>query len=112
MQVLSLEQFGYKATGCVGSREAIEQFSAAPGEFDIVVTDEVMPDMTGMEVAAELSRIRPGIPIILCTGFGREIDEREMREAGINCVIVKPTTQQNFARTVRRVLDKQYNKEK
>jgi CheY-like chemotaxis protein len=62
-----LESLGYKVTKKVAAPEALDTFRANPENFDLVITDQTMPDLTGVELSTELLRIRPDIPIILCT---------------------------------------------
>ena len=85
--------------------DAPELFTSSPQTFDLVVTDLTMPHMTGDELAVELFRIRPDIPIILCTGYRKRITEREAMDLGIQAFVMKPLTQHELANTVRRVLD-------
>jgi len=100
-----LENLGYHVTPCTGSLEAFEAFRAKPDEFDLVITDMTMPKMTGAKLAARLLKIRPDIPIILCTGFSELIDEKKVKAMGIQEYIMKPIVKDNIARTIRKVLD-------
>jgi len=100
-----LEQLGYRVTTRQSAMDALELFRDSPERFDLVVTDLTMPNMTGDRLAVELFRIRPDIPIILCTGYSTRITEREARALGIQAFVMKPLTQHELARTVRRVLD-------
>ena len=63
-----LERMGYEVTAMNDSTEAFETFSSDPSRFDLVITDQTMPGFTGLNLARELLKIRPDIPIILCTG--------------------------------------------
>jgi len=63
-------------TGRTSSIEALEAFRNNPKGFDLVITDQTMPNMTGKTLAKELMAIRPDIPVILCTGFSEQIDEK------------------------------------
>jgi len=65
-----------------------------------------MQNMTGKDLAKELMSIRPDIPIILCTGFSEQIDEKRAEEMGINAFVVKPIVMRQMAQTIREVLDK------
>ena len=65
-----------------------------------------MPDMTGKELAGKLKKLRPDIPIILCTGFSEQIGEEEARKIGIDAFVMKPITRSEIANTIRRVFDK------
>ena len=77
-----LERLGYTVTARTNSKEALELFQAAPDSFDVVITDMTMPRLTGDTLASELLKIRPDLPIILCTGFSQQIDEEKSAEFG------------------------------
>ncbi len=100
-----LENFGYHVTGRTSSIEALEAFRNKPGAFDLVITDQTMPNMTGKDLAVELMSISPDTPIILCTGFSDQIDERSAKEMGISAFIMKPIVMRQIAQTIREVLD-------
>ncbi len=102
-----LESLGYKAAGRTGSIEALETFRAQPDKFDLVITDQTMPNMTGETLAKELLRIRPDIPIILCTGYSELITKEKARAMGIRELIMKPVVRSELARIIRDVLDSQ-----
>ena len=103
----ALERFGYTVFSTVDPVEAFEAFRAAPDKFDLVVTDQTMPNMTGMELAAELRQIRPNIPVILCTGYSELVTEQNMRAADIQDVMMKPLIMHEAGRIIRRVLDRE-----
>jgi two-component system cell cycle sensor histidine kinase/response regulator CckA len=100
-----LEGLGYQVTARTSSTKALEAFRAKPDKFDLVITDRTMPDMTGETLAKELIRIRPDIPVILCTGFSALITEERAKEMGIREFIMKPLVMSEMARVVRRTLD-------
>ncbi len=100
-----LEQFGYEVVTKRSSTEALELFRAEPDRFDLVITDMTMPDMTGDKLAHELMKIRPQIPIILCTGHSRLVSEEKAKDIGIKAFVMKPLVMRNLAETVRKVLD-------
>ncbi len=83
----------------------LNQTQAQPAKFDLVITDQTMPNMTGVELIKEMRRIRPDIPIVLCTGYSEMIDEAKAKEMGISFVM-KPIVMSEIANTVREVLDK------
>jgi PAS domain S-box-containing protein len=101
-----LERLGYKVTARTSSIEALEAFRHKPDEFDLVITDQTMPNMTGKELAKELMSIRPDIPVVLCTGFSEQIDEKKAIEIGISAFVMKPTVMSVMATTLRKVLGK------
>lgn len=101
-----LERLGYQVTSRTSSVEALEAFKAKPDEYDLVITDMTMPNMTGVELSARLREIRPDIPIILCTGFSEMIDEDKAKNMGISAYIMKPILKDEIGGAIRKVLDK------
>jgi PAS domain S-box-containing protein len=100
-----LEKLGYRVTEFTASEEALQAFRAAPEGFDLVITDMTMPKLNGDELAREVLRIRPGMPIIICTGFSGLIDPEKAKAMGISEFMLKPVEKAELARAVRRVLD-------
>lgn len=105
MEQLMLERLGYQVTATTGSLEALEAFRAAPGRFDLVITDQTMPNMTGAELCKKLLSIRPDIPIILCTGFSDLVTPEKAQAMGIGAFMRKPPARRELARAIRRLLD-------
>ena len=101
-----LERLGYQVTIRTGSVDALEAFKANPDRFDLVVTDMNMPNLTGIQLAGEIKKIRPEIPIILCTGYSYQVDEEKSKALGIQGFIMKPVMTQEIAGVIRKVLDK------
>jgi PAS domain S-box-containing protein len=99
-----LERLGYEAVAKKSSVQALELFRAEPDRFDLVITDMTMPDMTGDKLARELMKIRPDIPVILCTGHSSLVSQEKAKEIGIRAFVMKPLVMRNFAETVRKVL--------
>ncbi len=100
-----LDGLGYDVTVRTSSIEAIKAFRIKYDEFDLVITDMTMPNMTGKELTRELLTIRSDIPIILCTGFSEEIDKDISVELGIAAFVMKPISMRDLANTIRKVLD-------
>jgi len=100
-----LERLNYEVVACLSSVEALEAFRAVPQRFDLVITDQTMPQMTGDALAQALRRIRPDIPIILCTGFSHTMDPESARTLGIDAWLAKPWQARELATTIQRVLD-------
>ena len=100
-----LEDLGYKVVSRTSSIEALELFRTKPDRFDLIITDMTMPNMTGDDLSKELLKIRPDIPIILCTGFSEKISPEKTKIIGIREFVMKPFALQAFAETVRKVLD-------
>ncbi|MEE8292134.1 MAG: ATP-binding protein, partial [Candidatus Tectomicrobia bacterium] len=101
----TLEQFGYTVVSHTSSIEALEAFRAMPQRFDLVITDQTMPQMTGEQLVRELRRIRPDIPIILCTGFSHIMNAEKAQAMGIDAFCMKPLVTRDLAVTVQQVLD-------
>ena len=100
-----LEKQGYIVQTRASGTDALECFRQDPHGFDLVVTDMTMPGMRGDRLAEEIMAIRSDIPVILCTGYSRQISKEKAREIGIRAFVMKPLTQQELANTVREVLD-------
>jgi CheY-like chemotaxis protein len=105
MQQAALERLGYKVTVRTSSVDALEMFKADPAAFDLVITDMAMPNMTGEQLARQLLRIRPDLPIVICTGFSERIDAQRAKAIGIKGFVMKPMLINELAAEIRRVLD-------
>ena len=99
-----LRLLGYQVTGKTSSLEALETFKTNPEAFDLVLTDQTMPDMSGAELAVELLKIRPEIPIILCTGYSTKISDERAKEIGIVDYFMKPLDTNKLALIIRKAL--------
>ena len=99
-----LEHLGYEVVSRTSSIEALEAFRAMPQRFDVVITDHTMPNMTGEQLARELRRIRPDIPIILCTGFSHTMNSDRAQAVGIDAFCMKPVVARDLAVTIQQVL--------
>jgi PAS domain S-box-containing protein len=100
-----LEHLGYKVVARLSSIDALEAFRARPENFDLVITDQTMPQMTGADLAKSILEIRPDMPVILCTGFSENITPDRAKVIGLRSVVLKPFIMRDLAFTVRRVLD-------
>ena len=105
MGKLILEQLGYEVTTCTGSMEALDLFHSNADYFDLLITDMTMPTMTGDQLAIELMKVRPDLPVILCTGFSRKISKDTASQIGIKAFAHKPIVKEELANTIREVLD-------
>ncbi len=99
-----MEVLGYNVIAKTSSNEALETFRAQPDKFDLVITDQTMPNMTGERLAKEIMRIRTDIPIIICTGFSESINEKKAKAIGIRAFLMKPVVMRELAETIRDVL--------
>lgn len=104
-----LKQLGYKITAATDPAIALQLFRSSPEQFDLIITDQAMPHMNGIELAGELTSIRPGIPVILCTGYDTistvGTDDIGETAAFINELALKPLVRSEIAAIIRRVLD-------
>lgn len=100
-----LKSLGYEVVTSTSSLVALETFKAEPGIFDLVITDQTMPKMTGVELAKSCMRIRPDIPMILCSGYSQTITAEEARMMGIREFIMKPFSIETIAETIRKVFE-------
>lgn len=101
----TLGLLGYNLTSHTSSIEALEDFMVNPDQFDMVITDLAMPNMSGDNLAIELLKIRPDIPILLCTGFSEFISEEKAISIGIKGFLMKPLVMADLARKIRDLLD-------
>jgi len=102
-----LSSIGYEVTGVTSSIEALELFHAEPERFDLVITDMTLPKMTGIELSREIMKIRPDIPIILCSGVHEVSTEEQVKSLGIRAYCIKPLTRKELSRVIRDTLDHQ-----
>jgi PAS domain S-box-containing protein len=99
-----LAELGYEPVGFDSSSVALQVFLAEPKRFDLILTDEAMPDLIGTELAREIRRRRPGIPIILVSGHGGTQLAQAAAAIGVNEVLSKPLQRRDLAESVARVL--------
>jgi nitrogen-specific signal transduction histidine kinase/ActR/RegA family two-component response regulator len=95
---------GYEPVGFASSSAALQAFQAAPQRFDIILTDEAMPDLQGTELAREIRRIRPTVAIIVMSGYGGSQLANRAAAIGINAVLRKPLHSRDLAESLARVL--------
>lgn len=100
-----LPRLGYHMTFFTNGVDALKAFQKMPAEFDLVITDQMMPKMTGAALAEAIHAIRPEIPVILFTGFSDQYTDAEIRSLGIQDVVLKPVIGADLACTIRSVLD-------
>ena len=100
-----IESFGYEVTGSSNSLNAFELFKNNPARFDLVITDQTMPNLTGAELAEQMLAIQPDLPVILCTGYSGKIDKEKAREIGVRKFVAKPLSKNKIIRIIRQVLD-------
>lgn len=100
-----LERMGYSVTVRTSSVEALEAFQAKPDKYDLIITDQTMPNLTGIEFAKKILAIRPDMPIILATGFSEQTTPERARQIGIRDFLMKPLVAQEIGKAMRRALD-------
>jgi len=105
-----LKKLGYNVLTTSDSIEALKIIYSEPDKFDLVITDQLMPGITGIQLAAEISKIRPELPVILCTGFPNIVNEPGFRDKGIKEIIIKPFFSKNISKTIRKVLKERTKK--
>ena len=99
-----LQKLGYTVFSALNGLQALEIFQKE-GDFDLVITDYTMPGMTGLELTTELLKLRPGLPIIMCTGYSSGVSEDKALAAGICKFCMKPLNLRHISQGVREVLD-------
>lgn len=100
-----LKKMGYHVVTRTNSLEALEVFNTEPHRFDLVISDQTMPNLTGIQLAKEIRKKRKDIPIILFSGFSEVINEYNYKSQGINAFLMKPILEKELATTIRNVLD-------
>ena len=98
-----LSGLGYKVTARTDPLEALEAFLEDPDAYDMVVTDQTMPEMTGLDLVRRLFEVRPDIPTILCTGYSESVSKEDAEKLGVRAFVMKPLSRMELAGTVRRV---------
>lgn len=100
-----IETMGYTVTTHINGREALALFESQPDSFDLVITDQTMPQITGIGFAERLLKIRPDLPVILCTGYSSLIDQEKAEKVGIRGFILKPFSRQEIGELIRSLCD-------
>ena len=101
-----LEGFGFDVVTRTSSIEALEAFKYRAKDYDLVITDQTMPNMTGLELAREILNLRPDMPIILCTGFSDAVSYDRLRDIGIGDFIMKPILKHDLIASISRLLSR------
>jgi CheY-like chemotaxis protein len=99
-----LASLGYEPVGCVGAPQALRVFRANPQRFDAVLTDVIMPEMSGLELLSELRQVRPGLPAILVSGYGGPDLNAAAAAAGAQAVLTKPLGSAELAQCLAQVM--------
>jgi len=104
-----LKKMGYTVTVKTNSVDVLEAFRKNPRTYDLVITDQTMPGMTGAQLTQELISLRHDIPVILCTGFSEVVNKENFRALGIRAFVMKPIIKNDIARVIRDMLVKNPN---
>lgn len=99
-----LIDMGYMVTGANSSEEALQLFSEDQDAFDLVITDHGMPGIKGIDLAERLHRLRPQMPIILCTGYCDVLQDGNAKPVGIGLVLRKPVMAKELVTAIRRMM--------
>ncbi len=102
-----LSRLGYTVTTMTSSSDALELFKIDVKNFDLIITDQTMPVLSGANFAQEVLRLRPDMPIVLCTGYSSTLSKEKALAIGIKKYVEKPLDSKDLARIVRCVLDGQ-----
>jgi len=100
-----LKRLGYQVEVRTDAEEALATFRNDPSRFDLVITDQIMPRLTGVQLSAQLLRLRPGLPILLCTGFSENVDSDGAHALGIRGFLMKPFSIREMAGAIKTALD-------
>jgi signal transduction histidine kinase/ActR/RegA family two-component response regulator len=98
-----LRRLGCRVAVHTDARDALAEFARAPDDVDVVVTDQIMPHMSGVRLTRRLHDIRPAVPVILCTGFRDSFNEQQAREAGVSEFLLKPGSHRDLLAMIHRV---------
>jgi CheY-like chemotaxis protein len=104
MQKRLLEGMGYHVTLHVASHDALAEFRTRPHEFDLMVTDNTMPRMTGLQLTAEVHKIRPELPVLMVSGLAERAENLDLAELGICAMLRKPHTSKQLDEAIRAAL--------
>jgi DNA-binding NarL/FixJ family response regulator len=85
--------------------DALAAFEMDPSQFDLVITDMHMPNLTGAHLAEKMIAVKPALPVIVCTGFSESINREKAAAMGIRGLLMKPVGLMDLARKIREVLD-------
>jgi len=102
---MQLKHLGYKVTASTSSKKALGKIQADPQSFDLLITDQIMPGLTGVELAEAAHKINSRLPVILCTGQGDALLKKDVLAAGIQGYVSKPIFGEELFQTIREILD-------
>lgn len=101
----SIKSMGYSIDATTSSKKALQLFRNDPSRYDLIITDQTMPELTGEALCNKILQTRPDIPIIMCTGYSTKIDKEAARELGVTRFLMKPVSKVELARAIRESID-------
>ncbi|MBU4216942.1 response regulator [Candidatus Parcubacteria bacterium] len=107
---MGLRLLGYDVISTTSSLEALKIFEDSPDSFDLILTDQTMPELTGAQLADKIINIRPDIPIIMCTGYSSIMSPEVARGLGVKEFILKPVKMSDLSIIIKKVLEDEKNK--
>ncbi len=105
MLSIGLERLGYETVGVTDPLEALAAFEENPAAWDTVITDQVMPGMSGVELVRKLKTVRPAIKVVLCTGYGENANHESFGAEWVDALVLKPTDAASIASKLRQLMD-------
>jgi PAS domain S-box-containing protein len=105
MVKIMLERLGYNVTLFTSSLEALDQFTKKSNAFDLLITDQTMPGLVGVELTQKVLQLRPDLPVILCTGYSSQVSDENYLTKGIGKLLMKPVKINTLASGIRALLD-------
>lgn len=100
-----LSKLGYEVDTCTNSIDALELFKKTPEAYDIIISDMTMPKITGYQLAEQMLETKPDTKFILCTGYSKKLNEKDIKQRGIKALLIKPVDSFEMATTIRKILD-------
>jgi PAS domain S-box-containing protein len=101
-----LEHYGYDVTGFTSSVEALDFFRKQPDAVDLAIVDMTMPALTGDKLAREIMRIRPGFPVVICSGFSEQLISKGTEDLGVRAILMKPVLDDELVSVIDKILNK------
>lgn len=101
----TLEKLGYDVLSISCSMTALSHFREKPDDFDMIFSDNSMPGMTGSQLAYEIYKIRPHIPMILATGFEGSVNKAILTDTGVKKILSKPISRKQLSASIREIFD-------
>jgi CheY-like chemotaxis protein len=99
-----LEELGYQSTSFTSSAEAVKEISESPDKYSLIITDQMMPVMSGLEMTEQIHNIQPELPVILISGFSNLLVEEELNTRGITEYLRKPILFNELQESVHRMM--------